>query len=200
MPQSPGKNTKEGRAVYALCPFLASQQGWMFFCVSSSFSHLLMVAPPSIISACKESLICHDPGSGPQTTFQLYCPQLTGNFPLGLWIQVPGKEREGEKESNSTSSTFQTTPPCPQVTGKRMEAPLGPGICTITFQASGVTREVPWSYALLKRDGEGFHGGSVVKTLCSQSRGPGFDPWLGNQIPHAATKKISCAVTKTQQR
>ena len=200
MPQSPGENTKDSRAVYALCPFLASQQGWMFFAVSSSFSHLLMVAPPSIISACKVSLVCHDPGSGPQTIFQLYCPQLTGNFPLGLWIQVPGKEREGEKESNSTSSTLQTMPPCPQVTGKPMEALLAPGICTITFQASAVTRVVSWSYALLKRDGEGFHGGSVVKTLRSQCRGPGFNPWLGNQIPHAATKKISCATTETQQR
>ena len=53
-PRVQEKNTKEGRAVCAPCPFLASQQGWMFFCVSSSFSHLLMVAPPSIISACKE--------------------------------------------------------------------------------------------------------------------------------------------------
>ena len=28
----------------------------------------------------------------------------------------------------------------------------------------------------------------VVQTLCSQSKGPEFDPWSGNQIPHAATK------------
>ena len=26
------------------------------------------------------------------------------------------------------------------------------------------------------------------KTKWSQCRGPGFDPWLGNWIPHAATK------------
>ena len=25
-----------------------------------------------------------------------------------------------------------------------------------------------------------FPGGPVVKTLCSQCRGPGLDPWLGN--------------------
>ena len=25
-----------------------------------------------------------------------------------------------------------------------------------------------------------FPGGSVDKTLCSQCRGPGFDPWSGN--------------------
>ena len=81
-----------------------------------------------------------------------------------------------------------------------MEALLGPGIRSITFQASAVTRVVSWSCALLKRGGEGFHGASVVKTLRSQCRGPEFNPWLGNYIPHAATKKISCAATETQQR
>ena len=25
-----------------------------------------------------------------------------------------------------------------------------------------------------------FPGGPAVKTLCSQCRGPGFDPWSGN--------------------
>ena len=33
-----------------------------------------------------------------------------------------------------------------------------------------------------------FPGGPVVKILCSQCRGLGLDSWLGNQIPHAATK------------
>ena len=28
-------------------------------------------------------------------------------------------------------------------------------------------------------------GGAVVKTPHSQCRGPGFDPWSGNYIPHA---------------
>ena len=28
--------------------------------------------------------------------------------------------------------------------------------------------------------GEEFPGGSVAKTLCSQCRGPGLDPWSGN--------------------
>ena len=34
----------------------------------------------------------------------------------------------------------------------------------------------------------GFSGGSVAKTLHSQCRGPGFDPWSENQIPHDAVK------------
>ena len=33
-----------------------------------------------------------------------------------------------------------------------------------------------------------FSDGPVAKTLCSQCRGPGFNPWLGNKIPHAAIK------------
>ena len=28
----------------------------------------------------------------------------------------------------------------------------------------------------------------MVKSLHSQCKGPEFDPWSGNQIPHAATK------------
>ena len=36
-----------------------------------------------------------------------------------------------------------------------------------------------------------FPHGQAVKTLCSQSRGTGFDPWSGSYIPHAATKR-SC--------
>ena len=37
-----------------------------------------------------------------------------------------------------------------------------------------------------------FSGGPVVKTLGCQCRGPRFDSWSGNWIPHAAMK-ISCA-------
>ena len=33
-----------------------------------------------------------------------------------------------------------------------------------------------------------FPGGPVAKTLPSQCRGLGFDPWSRNQIPHATTK------------
>ena len=33
-----------------------------------------------------------------------------------------------------------------------------------------------------------FPGGPVSKTLCSQCRGPKFDPWSGNWISHAITK------------
>ena len=44
-------------------------------------------------------------------------------------------------------------------------------------------------------DGD-FPGGPAVKIPCSQCRGPGFDPWSGNYIPHAATK-IPHATMKT---
>ena len=42
-----------------------------------------------------------------------------------------------------------------------------------------------------------FPGDPVAKTLRTQCRGPSFDPWSGNQIPHA-TSKSSYAATKTQ--
>ena len=32
----------------------------------------------------------------------------------------------------------------------------------------------------LKMKGKNFPGGAVVKTLSSQCRGPGFNPWSGN--------------------
>ena len=38
-----------------------------------------------------------------------------------------------------------------------------------------------------------FPGGPMAKTPCSQCRGPGFSPWLGNQIPQAATKTSHAA-------
>ena len=41
-----------------------------------------------------------------------------------------------------------------------------------------------------------FPGGPVANTRCSQCRGPGFDPWSGNQIPHAATKIQSSQIKK----
>ena len=40
-----------------------------------------------------------------------------------------------------------------------------------------------------------FPGGPVVKTPCSQCQGPGFNPWLENQIP-CATTNSSHATTK----
>ena len=52
--------------------------------------------------------------------------------------------------------------------------------------------------------GEDFPGGPVAKTLSSQCRSPGFEPWSGNYVPHAATRslmpllKISLTTTKTQ--
>ena len=47
--------------------------------------------------------------------------------------------------------------------------------------------------------GKDFLGGLVAETPRSQCRGPGFDPWSGNQISHATTK-IPHAATKTQHR
>ena len=41
----------------------------------------------------------------------------------------------------------------------------------------------------------------MAKTPCSQGRGPGFDPWLGNYIPCATVKvrdPVCCNITKTQ--
>ena len=38
-----------------------------------------------------------------------------------------------------------------------------------------------------------FPGVPVAKILCSQCRGPRFDPWSGNWIPHAATKSLHAA-------
>ena len=41
---------------------------------------------------------------------------------------------------------------------------------------------------LEKNEVLGFPGSPVTKTLSSQSREPEFNSWLGNLIPHAATK------------
>ena len=45
-----------------------------------------------------------------------------------------------------------------------------------------------WSHPLetLIRD---LPGGPVVKTPYSQCKSSGFDPWSGNYMPHAATKR-----------
>ena len=36
----------------------------------------------------------------------------------------------------------------------------------------------------------GTSGGPMAKTLPSQCRGPGLDPWPGNWIPHATTRSL----------
>ena len=79
---------------------------------------------------------------------------------------------------------------------------LGAVNAVLSFMTAGVSRSV-----LLYRVGEqtqvrfgnirisflskakDYPGGLVAKTLCSQCRGPGFDPWSGNQIPHVTTKR-----------
>ena len=35
-------------------------------------------------------------------------------------------------------------------------------------------------------------GGPVAKTLHLQGRGPGFSPWSGNKVSHAASKDPTC--------
>ena len=44
--------------------------------------------------------------------------------------------------------------------------------------------------------GRDFPGGPVAKTPCSQCRGPRFDPWSGNKIPHAAAKSRHSQINK----
>ena len=43
-----------------------------------------------------------------------------------------------------------------------------------------------------------FPGGPVAKTLYSQCRGPGFNPWSGNWIPHVTTKTKSSQINKNK--
>ena len=46
--------------------------------------------------------------------------------------------------------------------------------------------------AILRMQRGDFPGGAVAKTPCSQGRGPGFNPWSENEIPHAANKDYTC--------
>ena len=47
-----------------------------------------------------------------------------------------------------------------------------------------------------KKEMRDFLGGPVAKTPPSQCRGPGFDPWSGNEIAHAAMKILHAAAKK----
>ena len=47
---------------------------------------------------------------------------------------------------------------------------------------------------------EEFACGPVAKTLCSQCRGPRFDPWSGNQNPHATTKSLHATTKERRNR
>ena len=42
-----------------------------------------------------------------------------------------------------------------------------------------------------------FPGGPVAKTLHPQSRGPRFDPWSENWIPHATSKAQCSQINKS---
>lgn len=56
----------------------------------------------------------------------------------------------------------------------------------------------------LQNGGKGFPRGPAAKSLSSQCRGPGFEPWSQNYIPYAATRslmallKIPLTATKIQ--
>ena len=43
-----------------------------------------------------------------------------------------------------------------------------------------------------------FPGGPVAKTLYSQCRGPGFNPWSGNWIPQATAKTKNSQINKNK--
>ena len=45
-----------------------------------------------------------------------------------------------------------------------------------------------WDSCLIKEAPGTSLCGAVVKISCSQCRGPEFDPWSGDSIPHATTK------------
>ena len=50
-----------------------------------------------------------------------------------------------------------------------------------------------------------FPGGPVAKSVCSQCRGPEFNPWSGNsiqqlKIPHAAVKTRTAKINKTKNK
>ena len=45
-----------------------------------------------------------------------------------------------------------------------------------------------------------FPGGPVVKTPGSQCRRPGFNPWSGNWIPYAATKRMHITTTDFKKK
>ena len=60
-----------------------------------------------------------------------------------------------------------------------------PIFCQLKWQDSWVRL----FYTLIKMRPAGhFPGGPVAKTLHSQCKGPGLNPWSGRYIPHATTK------------
>ena len=61
---------------------------------------------------------------------------------------------------------------------------------------SCVTRHSVVTSFKLKRISKDFPGGAVAKTPCSQCREHGFNPWLGNCIPHVAPKTRCSQINK----
>ena len=53
------------------------------------------------------------------------------------------------------------------------------------LEAGGGKEGLPASGNGKEQVSENFHGGPVAKTVHSQCKGAGFDPWSGNQLPHA---------------
>ena len=54
------------------------------------------------------------------------------------------------------------------------------------------SRQADKIFSSLKKEMRDFLGGPVAGAPHSQCRGPGFDPWSGRWIPHAATKDPAC--------
>ena len=74
----------------------------------------------------------------------------------------------------------------------------GSGLCSFE-QLPLLTpyQRLNWKKNTILRSGNrDFPGSPVAKTLRFQCKGPRFDPWLGNWIPHATAKSLHAA-TKT---
>ena len=67
-------------------------------------------------------------------------------------------------------------------TGTRQGCPLSPILFNITLEviARTIRQEKEITDIQIKKEVRDFPIGTVVKSPCSQCRGPGFNPWSGN--------------------
>ena len=130
-------------------------------------------APPSMGFSKQEywsGLPFPSPGDRPNLGIQPRSPTLLAD---ALTSEPPGKpDTYGIKVNISTSLN-----------------------CAIQDIKYSVCNHDPSVWQLWKDRGRGFPGGPVAKTLHSQCRGPGFDPWWGTRSLkrlHAASKDPAC--------
>ena len=71
----------------------------------------------------------------------------------------------------------------------KMASGEGERVKTVIWRQRG---QIETRRAGIKTYSRDFPGGPVVKTLYSQCRGPGFNPWSGNYVPHTTTKDLAC--------